>query len=118
RLRLSQGETIPEPRTLYKQGRDGMVLTRISVHIHGDKIKVFEAYDMGMGIGWNVTPCFTLEVAREVIQHVNTLTLQNQQPNIPLEGEGSLKPISVETEDGVKQLYPIGAWAWCWVKSI
>jgi hypothetical protein len=91
-----------------------------------DNERVYEGYtDGSLWNGWEC-PWFTKEVAEQIMQDLNrdgVETEYNERTD-----EYIVKPIDdvedvfegeyVDTEDGCKILYPIGAWCWIWDEVI
>ena len=88
-----------------------------------DDERNYEGYTDGrLWNGWEC-PWFTKEVAEQIMRDLNrdgveteydattdSYIIQEEEWDLP----GVFEGYDVETEDGIKHLYPIGAWCWIW----
>lgn len=85
--------------------------------------KTYEGYTDGtLWNGWEC-PWFTKEVAEEMMKDLNKEGVRTEydeeRDSYIVEVEQCDEPdvfdgADVVTEDGIKHLYPIGAWCWIW----
>jgi hypothetical protein len=84
--------------------------------------KTYEGYTDGtLWNGWEC-PWFTKEVAEEMMGDLNkegVRTEYNQETDsyiieVEFDEPDVFEGSDVVTEDGIKHLYPIGAWCWIW----
>lgn len=82
----------------------------------------FPAYELSI-VGWNGWACpgFTLEIAQQVIGEFCAMCKASYDPTLKVftivYPDGMIEEYAAQThvtDDGVKELYPLGAWAWTW----
>lgn len=89
-----------------------------SVYVTIDDFNVFEAYH-NPAENWNgwICPFFTLREAKKMIGSDGFDGLSyNEEKDVffDTDSDEEFSPITLTTTDGVKQLYPVGAYYWAW----